>query len=138
MTLLGQTAASSSPTSAASAPAAPIIELNGNATSTIDVGSSCNDLGARIIAPESDINLGIITVLDGATTTAVSVDTSVPGTHTILYTVTDPQGLTGSTERSVIVATSVQATITAASSTPPQDPANDNATTATTSSSAAI
>lgn len=33
-------------------------------------------------------NLGIVTLLGGATTTAVSVDTSVPGAHTIIYTVT--------------------------------------------------
>ena len=80
------------------APHAPVIELNGNASSTIDIGDTYNDLGARIVAPESDLNLGIVIVLDGATTTEVSIDTTAPGEHTILYTVTSPTtGLTSST-----------------------------------------
>jgi hypothetical protein len=31
------------------------------------------------------------------------LDTTNPGTHTIIYTVTDPNGLTGSASRTVIV-----------------------------------
>ena len=37
-------------------------ELNGNATSTIELVDTYNDLGARIVAPESDFNLGIVIV----------------------------------------------------------------------------
>ena len=86
--------------------------------STIEIGDSYNDLGARIIAPESDLNLGIVVMLDGATTTAVSIDTTAPGEHTILYTVTSPTtGLTGSVMRTVIVSPSPQS---------PEPPANDN------------
>jgi hypothetical protein len=122
MAAASQTPAPPAATSASTAntPQAPIIELNGNASSTIDVGSSYNDLGTRIIAPQSDINLGIITVLDGATTTAVSIDTSTPGTHAILYTVTDPQGVSGSATRTVIVSPVMQPPATST-------PANDNA-----------
>ena len=72
----GQAAVSPSATSPAGTPQAPVIEINGNATSTIEVGDTYNDLGARIVAPDSDLNLGIVTLLDGATTTAVSIDTS--------------------------------------------------------------
>ncbi len=71
--------------------------------------------------PQADLNLGITVVVDNATSTdgTVQIDTSTPGTHTILYTVTDPNGLTGSATRTVIV------------SAPPQRPApgNDNVTT---------
>ncbi|MBM3273482.1 DUF5011 domain-containing protein, partial [Candidatus Kaiserbacteria bacterium] len=100
----GQTATSPSPAASSSAPQAPVIELNGNASSTIEIGDTYNDLGARIVAPTSDLNLGLTIILDGATTTAASIDTSTPGEHTILYTVTSPtSGLTGSIMRTVIV-----------------------------------
>jgi hypothetical protein len=100
--LLGQTGAAAAPTSPI--PSAPVIELNGNASSSIDIGVSYNDLGARIVAPLSDLNLGLTIVLDGATTTAVTIDTTTPGEHTILYTVTSSTtGLTGSIMRTVLV-----------------------------------
>ena len=115
----GQSAGSPSASAPAAAPQAPVIELNGNASSTIELGDTYNDLGARIIAPESELNLGVVTVLDGATTTAVSIDTGMPGEHTILYTVTSPTtGLTSSIMRTVTVSPAEQA------SSP--EPANDN------------
>ncbi|RNJ48649.1 DUF5011 domain-containing protein [Methylocystis hirsuta] len=93
----GQTAGPSPLSIATSALQPPVIELNGNASSTIELGDTYNNLGARIVAPESDLNLGIVIVLDGATTIQVSIDTTTPGEHTILYTVTSPTtGLTGS------------------------------------------
>ncbi|RNJ48205.1 DUF3768 domain-containing protein [Methylocystis hirsuta] len=52
------------------------------------IGDRYNDLGARIVAPESDLNLGIVILLNGATTTAFSIDATTPGEHTLLYTVT--------------------------------------------------
>jgi hypothetical protein len=64
--------------------------LNGNASSALDIGDAYNALGARIVAPTSDLNRGLVIVLDGATTTAASIDTSKPGEHTIIYTVTSP------------------------------------------------
>lgn len=130
----GQTTISPSPASVVT-PQPPVIELNGNETSTIEVGATYNDLGARIVAPESDLNLGIVIMLDGATTTAVSFDTSTPGEHTILYTVTSPiSGLTGSALRTVTVSPTEQPTTDFGMTSPPQDetqpstdePANDN------------
>ncbi|RNJ51378.1 beta strand repeat-containing protein [Methylocystis hirsuta] len=118
--VLAATGQSNSPglPASASTPQAPVIEINGNASSTIEVGNIYNDLGARIIAPDSDLNLGIVILLDGATTTAVSIDTSTPGEHAILYTVTSPtSGLTGSAIRTIIVSPAEQ---------PPAPPANDN------------
>jgi hypothetical protein len=50
-----------------------------------------------------DLNLGLTTVVDGATTTQITLDTSKPGEHTIRYTVTDSKGLTGSATCTVIV-----------------------------------
>ncbi len=127
----GQSAGSPSASPLTSASQAPVIELNGNASSTIELGDIYNDLGARIVAPESDLNLGIVVLLDGATTTAVSIDTSTSGEHTILYNVTSAtSGLTGSAVRTVIVSPAEQSP-----EAPPNDnpfdaePANDNAST---------
>ena len=96
--------------------------------STIEIGDTYNDLGARIVAPESDLNLGIVIMLDGATTTAISIDTTAPGEHTILYTVTSPtSGLTGSVMRTVIVSPAEQLTVPAEEDANPftAQPAND-------------
>jgi len=98
----------------------PIISINGANPATITVGSTYADLGATITAPLADLNLGLTVVVDNATSTdgTVQIDTSITGTHTILYSVTDPSGLTGSAFRTVIVSPAQQ--------TPP--PANDNTT----------
>jgi len=127
----GQAAGSPSASAPAGMLQAPVIELNGNASSTIELDQTYNDLGARIVAPESDLNLGIVVLLDGATTTAVSIDTSAPGEHTILYTVTSPTtGLTGTIMRTVTVSSAEELTVPAEEDTNPfnaPDPANDNA-----------
>ena len=90
-----------SPTGATSGP--PTITINGDNPATIQVGSTYADLGATITGPTADLNLGLTTLLDGATTTQLTLDTSKPGEHTILYTVTDPNGLTDSATRTVII-----------------------------------
>ena len=132
LAIIGQTSGSPSANAPAGAPQPPIIELNGNASSTIEVGNTYNDLGARIVAPEEDTNLDIVTVLDGATTTAVSIDTSTPGEHTIIYTVTSPTtGLTSSALRTVTVQPATDFGMTSPlqdESQPPADvqPINDN------------
>jgi hypothetical protein len=64
-----------------SSPQAPVFELNGNTMSTINVGDTYLDLDARIVAPTSDLNLGIVILLDGATATGASIDTTQPGGH---------------------------------------------------------
>ena len=114
---------SGSPGNANSTP--PMISINGANPATIPAGTTYADLGATITAPQADLNLGLTLVVDNATSTdgAVQIDTSKPGTHTILYTVTDPSGLTGSATRTVIVLAPQQ--------TPPPA-ANDNATTSAT------
>jgi hypothetical protein len=124
----GQSGVSPSPNVHEDAPQAPVIELNGNASSTIEAGDTYNDLGARIVVPESDLNLGLVIVLDGATTTQVSIDTSQPGERTILYTVTSPTtGLTGSATRTVIITPAEQSPEQPANDNPFNAPANDNA-----------
>ena len=133
--LLSQAGASSLPTSVTSSSGGqvtnsetagngnstpPVISINGANPATISTGTTYADLGATITAPKADLNLGITLVVDNATSTdgTVQIDTSRPGTHTILYTVTDPSGLTGTITRTVIVSPVQQ--------TPP--PANDNTT----------
>ena len=100
----------------------PMISINGANPATISTGTTYADLGATITAPKADLHLGITLVVDNATSTdgTVQIDTSKPGTHTILYTVTDSNDLTGSATRTVIVS--------APQPLPPQA-ANDNATT---------
>ena len=120
------------------APQVPVIELNGSASSTIEVGDSYNDLGARIVAPTSDLNLGLTIILDGATTTQVSIDTSTPGVRTIIYTVTSPAtGLSGSIMRTVVVSPAEQSLEPRANDTPFNAPANDNASSTTAVDAAA-
>jgi hypothetical protein len=114
--------AASTTSSGAAGGAAPIISVSGNNPATVNVGDVYNDLGATITAPQADLNLGLTIVVDGATSTSgtVQLDTSVPGTHTILYTVTDPAGLTASSMRTVNVVLptpQMMATTTSATST---------------------
>jgi hypothetical protein len=73
-----------------------------------------------------DVKLGLVTYLDGATTTTISIDTTKPGTHTILYTVTDRKGLIGTATRTVIVSPAEQ---------PSTPAANDNASSTVSASS---
>ena len=118
--LLSQAGASSLPTSVTSSSGSqvtnsgnpgntnstpPVITITGANPATIPTGTTYADLGATISGPQADLNLGLTLVIDDATSTdgSVEIDTSEPATHTILYTVTDPSGLTGSATRTVIV-----------------------------------
>ena len=92
----------------------------------MNVGSTYADLGATITGPQPDLNLGIATLLDGATTTSLQLDTSTPGQHTIEYRAYDQQGLMGSALRTVIV--------TAPANDDPPPLAPTGSTTAATSS----
>ena len=125
----------------ASAPAAavstaPVISINGANPATVTMGTSYSDLGATIASPESAKNLGIVTLLDGATTTSVSLDTSAAGTHTVTYLVTTPEGVTGSATRTIKVTAgeASPATPVAAPMPEPQVVAPTPAPTATASS----
>ena len=83
-----------------------IIHINGNNPATIAVGATYADLGATIVSPAADLNLGLTLLVDNATSTdgTAKIATTAPGSHTITYLVTDSAGLTGLATRTVIVA----------------------------------
>ena len=83
----------------------------------IQVGASYSDLGATITGPQADLNLGIQTYLNGAPVSTIMIDTSAVATDTIDYVVTDQNGLTSTSTRTVIVepATTPSAPTTSAS-----------------------
>jgi hypothetical protein len=74
-------------------------------------------LGAQIVSPAADVNLGIHAFVDGLATDPVAIDTTIPGTHSIDYVATGHFGFTATSTRTVIVSA----------------PANDNAPEATSS-----
>jgi len=84
----------------------PIISVNGNNPASISIGATYNDLGAIIVGPQGDLNLGLHAIVDGGATTTLDqivIGTTQPGTHTILYFATDQNGTTGYATRSVVV-----------------------------------
>ncbi|HET8581136.1 MAG TPA: immunoglobulin-like domain-containing protein [Candidatus Paceibacterota bacterium] len=108
---------------AAAAPAAetasstvPVITILGANPAHIAVGAAYNDVGETVV-DGTNMNLGISASVDGGATTTpglISLDTSAPGTHTILYSATDQDGNTTTATRTVIVG---DASSTAATST---------------------
>jgi hypothetical protein len=81
----------------------PQIQINGDNPATVQVGDTYNDLGATITDPQADLNLGITTYLNGIETSPVEIDTSAAATDTIDYAVTDQNGLTSTSTRTVII-----------------------------------
>jgi surface protein with Ig-like domain len=105
--------ASSNSTTTSSDNAPPTIIINGNSPAQWPLNQIWND------------NLGALFTHAGQSETIYStttVDTTLPGSHTIVYVVSDSSGLTSTTTRTVIV--SVPANDNQASSTPTA--ANDN------------
>jgi hypothetical protein len=97
-------------------------------------------LGATITGPTADVNLGIHTFVNGAAMSPVQIDTTEAATDTIDYVVTDQNGLTSTSTRTVIIeAPSLPAPVIVAnlaSSTAASSTTEDAATsTAATSSS---
>jgi len=134
--------------SATTSPDAPQISIMGNNPATINIGSVYGDLGATITGPVADLNLGIHTFVDGIAMDVPLINTSSTGTHTIDYVVTDQNGLTATSTRTVNVidpnaptttATSTDATTTntttATSTTTTNTTATTTSTTTTTSAS---
>src|SRR6202034_735704 len=81
----------------------PVIQINGDNPAMIQVGASYTDLGATITGPQADLNLGIQTYLNGTFESPIELDTSAAATDTIAYVLTDSQGLTSTSTRTVIV-----------------------------------
>ena len=81
----------------------PTITINGDNPAIITIGDSYADLGATIIAPQADLNLGIKMFLNGMLTSNIVVDTSAVATDTIDYVVTDTNGITATSTLTVIV-----------------------------------
>ena len=95
--------ASPSPSTSEATDTPPIIQINGDNPAVIQVGASYTDLGATITGPQADLNLGIQTYLNGILENPIELDTSAAATDTIAYVVTDSQGLTSTSTRTVIV-----------------------------------
>jgi hypothetical protein len=79
------------------------IEIQGNNPATIQVGDVYIDLGARIIAPESALNLKIDTLVDGLLSETVTIDTSFPAEHVVKYRVIDSAGYVSEIDRTIRV-----------------------------------
>ena len=69
----------------------------------IHVGESYADLGATIVAPDPDKNLGLKYFLNGTLVSDIVIDTSKVATDTIDYVAADPTGLTSTSTRTVII-----------------------------------
>jgi hypothetical protein len=95
--------ASPSPSTSAATDTLPVITINGDNPAIIQVGATYSDLGATITAPLADLNLGIKTFLNGALVGNIVIDTSAAATDTIAYVVTDPQGITSTSTRTVVI-----------------------------------
>jgi hypothetical protein len=81
----------------------PVISVNGDNPAHIHVGDAYNDLGATITGPQSDLNLGIRTFLNGALVSNIVLDTSAVATDTIDYVVMDKAGITSTSTRTVVI-----------------------------------
>jgi hypothetical protein len=103
----------------------PVIRINGDNPAIIQVGDSYNDLGATIIGPQADLNLGVQTYLKGTLVPNIIIDTSAAATDTVDYVVTDQNGLTSTSTRTVII-----------EATPSIVPTDDASTTAASTSTA--
>ena len=122
--------ASPSPSTSAASDTPPVIAINGDNPAIVQVGASYSDLGATITGPQADLNLGIKTFLNGPPVSSIQLATSAAATDTIDYVVTDQNGLTSTSTRTVIIQA---ANDNQASNTP----ANDNVGTGTTETSTA-
>jgi hypothetical protein len=113
-------APASPPSSQAATDTAAVVQINGANPATIQVGASYSDLGTTITGPQADLNLDIATYLDGVAMSPITIDTSAAATDTIDYVVTDQNGLTSTSTRTVIIefaAAPPAATSSAATST---------------------
>jgi Domain of unknown function (DUF5011) len=105
----------------------PTIQINGDNPAIIHVGDSYQDLGATITGPtDADKNLGLKYFLNGALVSDIVIDTTQVATDTVQYVATDPNGLTATSTRTVIIE----------ALSPPPPPVASSAPDATASSTA--
>jgi len=97
----GRTVSAPASTDATDTP--PVISINGGNPAIIQVGETYADLGATITGPQTDINLGITTYVNGIEMSPVQIDTNTVATDTIDYVVTDTFGNTATSTRTVII-----------------------------------
>ncbi len=84
---------------------APVVSINGNNPTLINVGDTYSDLGASVLDNGTFV-LSYTASLDGGPQVDVSsiqLDTSAAGEHTVTYTATDAAGNVGTAIRTVIV-----------------------------------
>jgi hypothetical protein len=84
---------------------APVVSVQGNNPASVNVGDTYNDLGASA-TDNVDQNLSIKASIDGGAQvdlSAITIDTSIAGDHTITYSATDAAGNTGTNIRIVHV-----------------------------------
>ena len=84
---------------------APVVSINGASPSLISVGDTYSDLGATAL-DNATYTLPVTASLDGGPqvdSSAIQVDTSAAGEHTITYTSTDAAGNVGTATRTIII-----------------------------------
>ncbi len=101
-----------------------MIQISGANPAIIQLGASYSDLGATITGPQADLNLDIATYLNGVAMSPITLDTSATATDMIAYVVTDQNGLTSTSTRTVIIEP-------AAAPSPPGSAATSSAATST-------
>jgi hypothetical protein len=84
----GQGSGSSGASATSTLDTPPVIQVNGDNPAIVQVGATYNDLGATLIGPQADLNLGFMTYLNGVLTSPLQLDTSQPATDTIDYVAT--------------------------------------------------
>ena len=96
-----------------------MIQINGDNPAIIEVGDSYADLGATVSdtgpGQAGATNLGVTTFLNGTLVSNIVIDTSQVATDTIDYVVTDTDGLTATSTRTVIIEAATATTSTATS-----------------------
>jgi hypothetical protein len=85
----GQGSGSSGASATSTLDTPPVIQVNGDNPAIVQVGATYNDLGATLIGPQADLNLGFMTYLNGVLTSPLQLDTTQPATNTISYVATD-------------------------------------------------
>jgi len=109
----------------------PTITVNGDNPAIIEVGDGYADLGATVsdtgAGQAGDANLGYTTFLNGTLVSNIVIDTSEVATDTIDYVVTDNDGNTATSTRTVLIEAADAPSIV------PTDDASSTATTTTSS-----